>query len=81
VSVGGAAIGYALYTVDPETVQLHGTDRLILTLPFVLYGLFHYLQVVYTRGGGGDPARELLRDPHLIAATAGWLLALWFLAG
>jgi 4-hydroxybenzoate polyprenyltransferase len=82
VSVAGAAIGYALYTVDRETVLLHGTDHLILTLPFVLYGLFRYLQLVYSRGGGADPAWELLRDPHLIAATAGWLAAAgWILAG
>ncbi len=82
VSVAGAAIGYALYTVDPDTVMLHGTDRLILTLPFVLYGLFRYLQVVYSRGGGADPAWEMLHDPHLIAATAGWLGATgWLLSG
>jgi len=82
VSVAGAAIGHALYTVDAETIALHGTDRLILTVPFVLYGLFRYLQVVYTKGGGGDPAWELLHDPHLIAATAGWLGATgWVLAG
>jgi 4-hydroxybenzoate polyprenyltransferase len=81
VSVAGAAIGYALYTVDAETIALHGTDRLILTLPFVLYGLFRYLQVMYSRGGGGDPAWELLHDPHLIIATAGWLGATaWILA-
>ena len=82
VSVAGAAIGYALYTVDPDTVMLHGTDRLILTLPFVLYGLFRYLQVVYSKGGGADPAWEMLHDPHLIAATAGWLGATgWLLSG
>ena len=81
VSVAGAAIGYALYTVDEKTIALHGTDRLILTLPFVLYGLFRYLQLMYSRGGGGDPAWELLHDPHLIVATAGWLGATaWFLA-
>jgi 4-hydroxybenzoate polyprenyltransferase len=81
VSVAGAAIGYALYTVDERTIALHGTDRLIFTLPFVLYGLFRYLQVMYSRGGGGDPAWELLHDPHLIVATAGWLGATaWFLA-
>lgn len=80
VSVAGAAIGYALYTVDEKTIALHGTDRLIFTLPFVLYGLFRYLQVMYSRGGGADPAWELLHDPHLIVATAGWLGATaWFL--
>ncbi len=33
----GAAVGYGLYTVDPDTVLLHGTKGLILTLPFVVY--------------------------------------------
>ena len=80
VSVAGAAIGYALYTVDAKTITLHGTDRLILTLPFVLYGLFRYLQVMYSKGGGGDPAWEVLHDPHLIVAAVGWLGATaWFL--
>jgi len=61
---------------------LHGTDRLILTVPFVLYGLFRYLQVVYSKGGGADPAWEMLHDPHLIVATAGWLGATgWLLSG
>jgi len=81
VSVACAALGYALYTVDPNTIALHGTDRLFLTFPFVLYGLFRYLHVVYTKGGGGDPAWEVLRNPHVIAASAGWLGATgWFLA-
>ncbi len=82
VSVAGAAIGYALYTMDAQTIALHGTDRLIFTVPFVLYGLFRYLRVMYSKGGGGDPAWELLHDPHLIAATAGWLGTTgWFLSG
>jgi hypothetical protein len=79
VTVADAAIGYALYTVDQETILVHGTDRLMYTLPFVLYGLFRYLQLVYSKGGGADPAWEMLHDPHLIAATAGWLGATWWL--
>lgn len=82
VSVAGAAIGYALYTVDPATIALHRTDRLIFTLPFVLYGLFRYVKIVYSDGGGGDPARDMLRDLHLAVATVGWLAATgWFLSG
>jgi len=80
VSVAGSAIGYALYTVDAATIALHGTDKLIFTLPFVLYGLFRYLQVMYSKGGGGDPAWELLHDPHLLITSGGWLGAVaWFL--
>jgi 4-hydroxybenzoate polyprenyltransferase len=82
ITAAGAAIGYGLYTVDPDTVVLHGTKGLILTLPFVLYGLFRYLFLVHRRGGGSDPAWELLHDPHLIGATAGWLaLTGYVLAG
>lgn len=69
----GTVVSYALYTVSPETIELHGTPWLIATLPFVLYGLLRYLFLLHRRGGGGDPARELLRDPHLLAAFAGWL--------
>jgi UbiA prenyltransferase family protein len=71
-TAAGAAVGYALYTVDPDTILLHGTNGLILTLPFVIYGLFRYLFLVHRRGGGADPAWELLHDPHLVAATAAW---------
>jgi 4-hydroxybenzoate polyprenyltransferase len=71
-TAAGAAVGYGLYTVDPDTVLLHGTNGLILTVPFVLYGLFRYLFLVHRRGGGADPAWELLHDPHLIAASVAW---------
>jgi hypothetical protein len=74
-TAAGAAVGYGLYTVDPDTVVLHGTNGLILTLPFVVYGLFRYLFLVHRRGGGADPAWELLHDPHLIAATLAWFTA------
>jgi hypothetical protein len=82
ITAAGTAIGYGLYTIAPQTILLHGTNKLILTLPFVLYGLFRYLFLVHRRGGGGDPAWELLHDPHLLAATAGWFgLTCWVLAG
>ena len=74
VSAGGVISSYALYTVSAETVRIHGTGKLILTLPFVLYGVFRYLWLLHREGGGGDPTRELLRDPHLLAATLGWLV-------
>ena len=54
-TAAGAATGYALYTVDPDTVLLHGTNGLILTLPFVVYRLFRYLFLVHRRGGGRRP--------------------------
>jgi hypothetical protein len=81
IAAAGTVISYALYTVSADTVALHGTRGLIVTVPFVLYGMLRYLWKLHTRGGGGDPAQELLTDPHLLAATAGWLLLVIALLG
>ena len=69
----GMMITYALYTIAETTVALHGTERLIWSLPWVLLGTFRYLFRLHYRGGGGDPAQELLRDPLLAAAALGWV--------
>jgi len=73
VCAAGMIVSYALYAVSADTAALHGTQLLILTLPWVLLGTFRYLYRLHYRGGGGDPAEELLRDPVLAAAVAGWL--------
>lgn len=79
VAMAGTIVSYSLYTVSPETVALHGTTALIYTVPFVLYGMFRYLFLLHRRGGGGDPAQQLLSDPHLLASLAGWLALVIFL--
>ena len=77
----GMIVSYALYTVSPDTASLHGTGQLITTLPWVLLGTFRYLFRLHFRGGGGDPAEEVLRDPVLAIASAGWIATvLWLIA-
>lgn len=54
---------YSLYTVSPETRQEFGEgNKLILTVPFVVYGIFRYLYLVHIRAEGGNPTRLLLKD-------------------
>lgn len=77
----GMTLAYAAYTLSADTAQLHGTGRLVLTLPWVLLGTLRYLYRLRRRGGGGDPAEELLRDPVLAAAAAGWLATVLWLIG
>jgi len=79
ISAGGSVIGYALYTVDLSTIALHGTDKLIYTLPVVLYAVFRYLHLLYRRGGGADPSADLLGDPHLLVTSLGWVGLIWWL--
>ena len=74
VSAACTVIAYSLYTVSPETVALHGTNALIYTLPFVLYGIFRYLFLLYQRGHGGDTSRELITDRHMLLTVVGWLI-------
>ncbi len=54
-------MAYSLYTFQGET----GDQRLMVTIPFVLYGIFRYLYLVYVRNEGGSPEEVLLRDAHI----------------
>ena len=65
-------IGYVLYTISEETVQRFHTDRLLLTVPFVLYGIFRFLYQIYHKNGGGDPSRTLLTDGPLLVDIILW---------
>ncbi|QDX81271.1 decaprenyl-phosphate phosphoribosyltransferase [Denitratisoma sp. DHT3] len=73
IAAACTVVTYSLYTVSAETVALHGSSRLMLTVPFVLYGMLRYLFLLHRRQGGGDVAREVLTDPHLILAVLAWL--------
>jgi len=72
---------YAWYTLSAETALIHGTGSLVLTLPWVLLGTGRYLYRLRSHGGGGDPAEELLRDPLLTVAVAGWIATVLWLIG
>jgi len=63
---------YAFYTMAPDTVEKYQTDRLALTIPFVLYGIFRYLYLVHQRDQGGSPTDLLLADRPLLVAVALW---------
>jgi 4-hydroxybenzoate polyprenyltransferase len=78
VCASGTIVCYSLYTLSPQTIAQHHTTALIWTVPFVLYGMFRYLQRLHM-GSGEDVSSELARDPHLLAAVAGWLALVLFL--
>jgi 4-hydroxybenzoate polyprenyltransferase len=69
----GTLLSYVLYTVSAETIAWFGTEALLATAPFVLYGVFRYLYLIYVRQQGEDTADALLADAPLLLAAAGWL--------
>jgi 4-hydroxybenzoate polyprenyltransferase len=72
VVTASCLMAYAFYTMAPETVEKYRTERLALTIPFVLYGIFRYLYLVHRREEGGSPTDVLLTDRPLLAAVALW---------
>ena len=75
VVTASTLVAYAIATVSPETIQKFGTNKLGLTLPFPLYGIFRYLYLVHQKEGGGSPSDLLLNDRPLLACVALWAIA------
>jgi 4-hydroxybenzoate polyprenyltransferase len=76
VVTASTVTAYALYTMSPETVAKFHTRLLPVTLPFVLYGIFRYLYLLYRRELGGNPSDLVLSDRALLVNTALWILTL-----
>jgi 4-hydroxybenzoate polyprenyltransferase len=68
-------LSYALYTLAPETVEKFGTSALIYTVPFVLFGIFRYLYLVYQVKDERNPTEAILRDPPFVLNVVLWGLA------
>lgn len=75
VVTSATVISYAIYTVSPETIRRVGTENLIYTVPFVMYGIFRYLYLVYKKDSGENPTRILFTDIPLILTIVLWVLA------
>lgn len=73
---GAAAVAvYALYTLAPETVARYGTERLIWTLPIVMFGVSRYLRIAFKDRDGSRPERIFRRDPVMLVTIVAWGLA------
>ena len=74
VVTASTVVAYAIYTVSPEVREKLGTDKLYLTIPFVLFGIFRYLYLVHQREEGGNPTQLLLTDQPLLADVVLWIV-------
>src|SRR5216684_809759 len=75
VVTASTVTAYALYTMSADTVAKFHTRLLPLTLPFVLYGIFRYLYLLYRRDLGGNPSDLLVNDRALLVDALLWMLA------
>ncbi len=81
VTVTASLVFYSLYTISPETVARHQSSNLVYTVPFVVYGLFRYMYLIYIRKGGGNPTLEILTDRAIQIDVALWALCVLLITG
>lgn len=79
INAAGVIMSYSLYTMNADTIRIHGTGNLIYTVPFVMYGVFRYIYLLHHQSRGGDTAHDLVRDPHLLAVVVLWAVAIFVL--
>ena len=65
-------MAYTLYTLADETVAKVGSQNMLLTIPFVVYGIFRYLYLVHREQQGGEPENIILADKPLLISILLW---------
>jgi 4-hydroxybenzoate polyprenyltransferase len=63
-------VSYSLYTFSAP--NLPSNHSMMLTIPFVLYGIFRYLYLIQVKQEGGAPEELLLADRPLQISIALW---------
>ena len=72
VVAAATMVAYIIYCASPETHAYFGTEWMVLTTPFPIYGLFRYMYLVHRKAGGGNPSDLLLSDRPLLACVLLW---------
>jgi 4-hydroxybenzoate polyprenyltransferase len=78
IVTAATVVCYGLYTLSPETVAKFGNSNLKYTIPFVLYGIFRYLYLIYKKDQGQNPELVLLTDRWLLGNIVLYALVVWW---
>ncbi|HVO44016.1 MAG TPA: decaprenyl-phosphate phosphoribosyltransferase [Aggregatilineales bacterium] len=70
----GSVLAYTLYTVEAQT-KLASGPAMLLTIPFVVYGIFRYLYLIHVKGEGGAPDEVLFKDRPLLIDVIAFVVA------
>ncbi len=75
IILGSILITYMLYTFAPTAGEHSYT--MMFTIPFVLYGVLRYLQILHTKVSGAAPEEVLLTDRPLQASIVLWAITVF----
>lgn len=66
----GAAVSWSFYTFSAPNLPANHT--MMLTIPFVVYGLFRYLYLIHVKQEGGAPEELIFKDKPLLLDVILW---------
>jgi 4-hydroxybenzoate polyprenyltransferase len=67
IVAASTVISYCLYTFTARD-----SKAMMITIPFVVFGVFRYLLLMHRRDLGEEPEEILLRDLPILLCIAGW---------
>ena len=75
VMAGLVIIVYSLFSISEYATARFGSNLIIYTVPFVVYGLFRYIYLLHRSAEGEDPSLLLLGDRPMMVCVTLWALA------
>jgi hypothetical protein len=73
IVAASTVMAYSLYTFSAP--NLPDNHLMMLTIPFVMYGIFRYLHILHVQKGNGDPSEVLLQDRSIQLTVGLWGLS------
>jgi len=79
IAASATIMAYSLYTfTSPKLPENH---TMMLTVPFVIFGMFRYLYLAHRKNAGGSPEEVFLRDRPLIGTMFLWIVSTGLILG
>ena len=79
IAAAGVIVCYALYTVSERTVKIFQTENMIYTTPFVVFGIFRYMYLVYMNNKGENTVEIMMTDVPMITNVILYIIATIFI--
>jgi 4-hydroxybenzoate polyprenyltransferase len=73
VTLSALLVSYMIFTLNDDAMTRLGSGQLFVTVPFVIAGIFRYLQLTLIFERSGSPTELVFKDYFLMAAVGGWL--------
>ena len=70
-------VSYIMYTTSREVLEKFHSDKLYLTVAFVLLGIMRYFQISLVEKRSGSPTELLIKDKFIQFSVVGWIFAFW----